>query len=159
MADEKDMQLARKVYEELCAALTERDWKFRRFDEDLTVSMGVRGDDLPIDMVFMVKPEVQVVSLLSPMSFKMSEDKRLDGAVAVAVANYGMINGTFDYDITDGEIRFRMVQSYRESSLGGEVFNYMLLVSANTIDKYNDRFMMLSKGMIDLQKFIELDKE
>lgn len=159
MADEKDMQLARRVYEDICAAMTEREWHFKRFDEDLTISTGARGDDLPMDMVVMVKPEAQVVSLLSPMPFKMSEDKRLDGAVAVAVANYGLINGTFDYDITDGEIRFRMVQSYRESILGGEVYNYMLVVSANTIDKYNDRFLMLSKGVIDLQKFAEMDKE
>lgn len=77
----------------------------------------------------------------------------------MAVANYGLVNGAFDYDISDGEICFRMSQSYRESILGAEVCNYMLLASMHTIDKYNDRFMMLSKGMIDLQKFVELENE
>ncbi|MBQ9974271.1 MAG: hypothetical protein IJP02_04850 [Oscillospiraceae bacterium] len=159
MADEKDMRLARTVYEGMCAALTEKEWKFKRFDDDLTVSLTIRGDDIPMDVILMVRPEAQVVSLFSPMPFEMSEDKRVDGAIAVAVANYGLVNGTFDYDISDGEIRFRMVQSYRESILGAEVYNYMLLVSMHTVDKYNDRFMMLSKGMIDLEKFVEMDDE
>ncbi len=159
MADEKDMRLARTVYEGMCAALTEKEWKFKRFDDDLTVSLAIRGHDIPMDVILMVRPEAQVISLFSPMPFGMSEDKRVDGAVAVAVANYGLVNGTFDYDISDGEIRFRMVQSYRESILGAEVYNYMLLVSMHTVDKYNDRFMMLSKGMIDLEKFIEMDDE
>ena len=31
----------------------------------------------------------------------------------------------------------------------------MIMVSAGTIDNYNDKFFMLSKGMITLQQFIE----
>ena len=34
----------------------------------------------------------------------------------------------------------------------------IFLITANTVDRYNDRFMSLGKGLIDLQKFIELDK-
>ena len=75
--------------------------------------------------------------------------------MAVCVANYGLVNGTFDYDLSDGEIRFRIVSSFRESILSEELFNYMVLVAASTIDDYNDKFLMVSKGMLTIQQFIE----
>ena len=119
----------------------------------------VNGDDIPMDMIILVRAEREIVSLLSPMPFKAPEDKRVEAAIAVSVANYGMIDGSFDYDINDGEIRFRMTASFIDSQLGEEQFKYMLFVSAQTIDRYNDRFMALVKGTMTLQQFVDLDKE
>jgi hypothetical protein len=31
----------------------------------------------------------------------------------------------------------------------------MMMVAASTVDNYNDKFFMLSKGMITIQQFIE----
>ena len=159
MADDKQMKEARLVYETMCNALEEREWKFKKFDSDFTISLGVRGDDLPMDVVMMVRADAQVISLFSPLPFKIAEDKRVEAGLAVCVANYGLVNGSFDYDISDGEIRFRVCSSFRESLIGGELFNYMLHIAINTIDKYNDRFLMISKGIIDLQKFVEMENE
>lgn len=158
MEDEKVMKQAQSVYETMCRSLENRDWKFTRHDEDLTVSCTVRGDDIPMDMVFIVNPRAQVVSLYSVMPFKIEEDKRMEAALAVCAANYGLVNGTFDYDLSDGEIRFRVVSSYRESILGEEVFNYMLVIASGTVDEYNDKFLMLSKGMLSVQQFMEWEK-
>ncbi len=159
MADEKDMKEAKVVYETMCSALEEHEWKFKRFDDDMTISLGVKGDDLPMDIVMMVRADAKVVSLFSPVPFKIAEDKRVEAALAVCVANYGLVNGSFDYDIADGEIRFRVTSSYRESLIGGELFNYMLHIAINTVDKYNDRFLMISKGIINFEKFLELENE
>ena len=155
MEDEKALKNAQKVYETICTAMEARDWHFQRHDDELTITCGARGEDLPMDIIFRVNPKAQVVTLFSPMPFKIAEDKRVDAALAVCVANYGLINGTFDYDLSDGEIRFRIVSSFRESILGEELFNYMLLVSASTVDDYNDKFLMVSKGMMSIQQFIE----
>lgn len=92
------------------------------------------------------------------MPFDIPEDKRIDMAIAVNIANYGIIDGSFDYDISDGDLRFRMTTSYRESILGKELFEYMFMVSALTTDEYNDKFMMLAKGLISIEQFIDSDK-
>lgn len=155
MVDEKIMKQANSVYETICKSLDARDWKYKRFDEDLTISCGARGDDLPMDIVIVVNPRAQVVSVISPMPYKISEDKRVDGALAVCVANYGLINGSFDYDLSDGEIRFRLVSSFRESILSEELFDYMVMVTASTVDDYNDKFLMISKGMLSVVQFVE----
>lgn len=157
MSEIDDMNKAREVYNSLLATLDARDWKYERIDDKLAIKSGVKGDDLPIEFVMVVNPHNQVVQVLSPLPFHMPEDMRVDGAIAVAVANYGIVDGSFDYDMSDGEIRFRMTSSFRDSELGADLFEYMIGVSASTVDQYNDRFFMLAKKMITIEKFIELE--
>lgn len=158
MSNEMNTQAAKAVYEMICEMLDDKELKYARHDDDLVISCGVRGEDLPIDLLFMVRGDRQIVQLISPLSFKIDEDKRLDAAVAVAVANYGLVNGSFDYDISDGEIRFRMTQSFIEHMPCKEVFHYMLLAAYSSIDQYNDLFLMLNKGLMTLEQFITAER-
>ena len=145
---------ANKDYNDLCTHLTACGWKYDRHDDDKVITLNMRGDDLPIEMILFVKEKQQVVSLISPIRPKAPEDKRIDAAVAVNVANYGIVFGSFDYDVSDGEIRWRAVLPYRDAAITKDQVNYLVVVSAGTIDKYNDKFLMLNKGMMTLEQFI-----
>ena len=149
---------ASKVYNDLCTHLTACGWKYTRHDDDKVITLNMRGDDLPIEMILFVREKQQVVSLLSPIPSKAPEDKRIDAAVAVNVANYGIVCGSFDYDFSDGEIRWRAVLPYRDATITKDQVNFLVMVSATTIDKYNDKFLMLNKGMMSLEQFIESEK-
>lgn len=159
MANEKELKQAKSLFDSICKMMDKNELHYKKDEEKLIISCMIHGDDIPMDIIFAVRPEAQVVSLLSPMPFKMPEDKRVEGAVATSIANYGLVNGTFDYDINDGEIRFRMVSAFRESILSEELFEYMLIVSVHTIDDYNDRFLMLAKGMWTIEQFIEWENK
>lgn len=148
---------AKQVYQLVVNHLEERNFHFDRHDDDLVITMTVRGDDLPQPTVIRVIEELQVLQVLSPLPVRMPEEKRADAAVAVAVANYGMVNGSFDLDMADGEIRFRATQSFRECELTDETIKYILGITFVTTDKYNDRFFMLGKGGMGLTEFIEMD--
>ena len=156
---EQDMKKAVEVYDTLCSMLDNIGWKYEKVEEKLMIKSGVKGEDLPIDFLVIVKPRNQVVQFISSMPFNMPEDKRVEGALAVCTANYGLVDGSFDYDLSDGQIVFRLTSSYRDSLLSEALFEYMIMVSASTIDNYNDRFFMLAKGMISLEQFIEMDGE
>ncbi len=158
MSEEKNMKQALTTYNTLCRMLDTRDWKYEKHEEDLLIKSGIQGEDLPIEFVMRVSPKTLLVSFISWLPFKIPEDKRIDAAVAVAVANYGLQNGSFDYDMSDGEIMFRLVSSFRESILGEDLFEYMILYSANVVDDYNDKLFMLSKGMITIEQFIQNEK-
>lgn len=149
------MREAKKVFDSLVKMLDDRDWKYEKHEDELLIRSGIKGDDLPIEFLMVIKPKNQLVQFLSKLPFAFPDDKRVDGAIAICAANYGLIDGSFDYDITDGEIIFRLNSSYRESVLGPDLFEYMIMVSASTIDNYNDKFFMLSKGMITIQQFLE----
>ena len=157
MADEYELLQAKQVYKSIVNMLEKRDWKFEEYKDDLVIKSAIKGEDLPIEFLLLVKPKNQVVQFISTLPFNMPEDKRVEGAIAVSVANYGLVDGSFDYDISDGEIRYRLTSSYRESILSDDLFEYMIMCAASTVDDYNDRFFMLAKGMIDVEKFVELE--
>lgn len=154
MADEKMLQ-AQKTYNTICSMLRNKGWKFEERKDDLIITCGACGDDLPMDIIICVRPENQVVSLFSPLPFKIESSKMIDCALAVCVANNGLINGSFDYDIADGKICFRVATSYRDAELSEAIFNYMLMISVITVDEYNDKFLMISKGVMSIEQFIE----
>lgn len=152
---EINIERAYEVYEAFCKGMTEMDWKYERDEDDLVIRTGIRGEDLPMDIIVKVSPKAQVVSVLSPMPFKISEEKRIEAAVAVCVANHGMINGCFDYDISDGGILLRLATSYIKSEINLDLIKYVLMTTACTVDNYNDRFFALSKGLLTIEQFIE----
>ncbi len=153
------MEKAKVVYEGLCNALTHDEWNFNRHDEDLTISTGAKGDDLPINFIVSVDENRELVCLLSRMDFEVKEDKRTELAIAITIINNKLANGNFDFDLGNGKITFRMALSYRGSVLGREAFEYLIHVSVATIDEFNEKFLALATDMMDLEKFLELTSE
>lgn len=155
MAEELNMELAKKNFDALCASLDNRGWTYDKMEDKLMIKSGVKGDDLPIEFFIRIIPRNEVVQFISSLPFNMPEDKRVDGAIAVCAANYGLIDGSFDYDLSDGEIRYRLTCSYRENILTDEQLRYMVNCAAATVDDYNDKFFMIAKDMMTVQQFIE----
>ncbi len=158
MSDERNLKQAQSVYETICKSLDARGWKYDRVDERLTITCSARGDDIPMDLIIVVDADVQIVSIISPLPFKISEDKRVDFSSAICVANYGIMNGSFDYDIESGRIIFRIVSSFRGSILSEELFDYMVYVAFRTIDDYNDKFLMIEKDMFTTEQLLDWKK-
>lgn len=154
MAEEKKNVLAEQAYKTLCEAIERREWNYEKDEEKLLVHFGVNGEDIPMSFILVVDAERQLIRLLSPMPFKMSEAKRIEGAIATCAASYGMIDGSFDYNLSDGTIVFRMTASFRESLIGEGLFQYMISCSCAMVDKFNDQFLAIDKGVMSINDFI-----
>lgn len=154
MAEVNEQALAKTVYDDLCAALERRGWKFQKHDDDLVVTFGVAGDDIPMDFVLAVDAQRQLLRVFSKLPFTVPEDKRMDLAIATCVASNGLADGSFDYDIATGSIVFRLTASFRESKIGDGLFEYLIGCSSVTVDAYNDKFFALCKGLISINDFI-----
>lgn len=159
MANDNAMQIAKANYAALCKMMDNRGWHYTPDDEKLIITCSFSGEDIPMKFLLHVRADREVVSLVSFLPFKMPEDKRIDGALAVTVANHGMVNGCFDYDLSDGEVMFRLATAFHDTVLSEEVYRYMILVAASTVDRYNDRFLMLAKGKSDIKQFIEEEND
>lgn len=154
MADAAKLARAQETYRTLCAAIEKRNWKYTRHDDDLVVTFGVRGDDLPMDFVLIVDVDRQLIRLSSRMPFTVPEDKRIEGAIVTSYATYRITDGSFDYNMSDGRIAFRMTASFLSSKIGVALFEYMIDCSCGTVDRYNDRFFAVSKGLMSVEEFI-----
>lgn len=154
MADEKNLASARAVYKTLCDAIEKRGWRYQKDDEKLFVVLSVIGEDLPMEFQVTVDVERQLVRLISPFPFTISENKRAEGAVAACVATYGLVDGSFDCNPLIGTIRYRMTASFKESLIGEGVFHYMFSCAGKMIDRYNDKFLAIDKGLLSISDFI-----
>ena len=154
MAESNNLEHAKSAFAALCQLLDDDNWYYEKNDEELSVECGARGDDLPIDITIRIDVDNLLIILLSHIPFTIQEDSRLDAAIAVCAVNNILVDGCFDYDVTSGHIFFRMTNSFIESEIGKEVFSYMLLCSCHAIDKFNDKFLMLSKKLISVEQFI-----
>jgi hypothetical protein len=48
-----------------------------------------------------------------------------------------------------------MTNSFLDAELGFETIRYLIFCACATIDKYNDKFLMIAKGMLSLEQFME----
>lgn len=146
---------ANTVYERICSVLDARNWRYQKDDEALNITFGVNSEDLPVDMHISVNAERNIVIIVSPLPFKVAENKRLDMAIAVNAVNSLLVEGNFDYDIETGTLGFRMTQSYLESDISSTALDTMISLSYSFTDKFNDKFMAISTGTLDVQHFVE----
>ena len=154
MATQKQLNDARTVYGAFCRVLDGNGWQYVRDDNKLTVALTVKGKDLPMEIFAGIDAARMLISIYSKPGFTVPEEKMVDMAVAVAASNWGMVDGSFDYSLSDGNLIFRMAASYRDSMIGDELLSYMLGVVCGTVDRYNDRFLMLCKGTLSLGDFL-----
>ena len=155
MANEKELKQAQATYQTLLKMLQENDWHFERDDKKLTIECSAKGDDLSMDITFRIDAERQLAILYSHMPFTIPEDKRSKLAIAVSIANYRMVDGSFDYDFLSGRILFRMTSSFLDSIIDKKLLEYMLYVSCHTIDEYNDKFLVISQMDMPLDQMIK----
>ena len=146
---------AKNTFATLCSMLDNNEWKYEKDEENLCIDCGAQGEDLPIPIKIRIDAERQIILLLSLIPFSVNEDKRMETAVAVSIVNNLLVDGSFDYDITTGDLYFRMTNSFIDSDISEEAFKYMLYCSCMTIDEYNDKFLMLSKGLLPLDSFLK----
>ncbi len=131
---------------------------------DATWVLGHRDDEvLPIDALnrelqaagkisrwsfIHIDAERELVRMMSQLPFTFSEAKRLDGAIATSQANYKLVDGNFDYDFATGKIFFRLTSSFRGSLISKDLLNYMIDGSCYMVDEFNDKFLMIDKGLL-----------
>ena len=151
---EKENQKALVVYQTICSALEARKWKYDKDESELVIHFSVSGNSLPMKFVILTDAGRQMIRVMVPLQQKFCEEKRLDGAIATCAANYGMVDGGFDYDLSDGQVIFRATASFRESIIGEGLVDYLISLSCAMVDKYSAEFFALDKGYLSLEDFI-----
>ena len=154
MPSEQDLKLAKTMYDQICAVMDAKGWKYDKNEKDYVVHSTVVGEDIPMAFVAHVDVERQLVRLISQLPFKFASDKRMEGAIVTSCANYAIVDGCFQYDITDGEIIFKLTSSYRDSLISNETIDYMVKCSLSVVDEFNDKFLMVSKGVMSIEDFL-----
>lgn len=148
----KEME-ARALYKTLCQTLDNMKWKYSKEEDKFIINTSAIGDDLSMKLMMKIDAERQVMYLKSPMPFAIPESSRDTMGKAILMANYSMLNGSFEFDFSDGYLAFKMVIPYMGSIISEEVCKYMIVLSCSMTDKFNDKFQALAEGRMSLAEF------
>ena len=151
------MAEGRAVFESLIQHLHDIKLNFshEELDERFMIKFNMNGDDIPMRFFIYVNPRNQLITLHSPIPVTFPQDKIDLACKAVCAINYRLSDGDFQLDIRDGEVLYNMSNCYAGSLISNEVFNYMLGMSINIVDEYNDKLLMLAKGLIDMDTLLK----
>ena len=150
---------AKVMYNTLCQTLDNMRWQYSKEEDKLIIRTSAIGQDLSMKLFMKIDEDRQVMYLKSPMPFDIPEDCREMMMKAVIMANYSMLNGSFEFDLSDGYLAFKMVIPYMESIVSEKVCDYMVKLSCNMTDKFNDKFKALVDGTMNITEFEEFCKQ
>ena len=150
-----DMAKAQKAFNQICRYFDNQGWKYDSNSEDLVIETGFSGEDIPMGLTIRILPEFQIIKLLSTMPFSANEDKHIEGCIAACATTYKLADGCFIYNIDNGKVSFMLTSYYSDEGISDEAIDYMLHISLQTIDKYNDKLeALLIKNTMSLSDYI-----
>ncbi|MBQ2746578.1 MAG: hypothetical protein IJF35_02560 [Clostridia bacterium] len=154
MAIDAKTQKGMDTIKDFCAVLEEKKLKFTQ-KGDFIVEFNAVSKDIPIRIGMGVQLDKEVLYMCSGIPIRIPEEKRVEMAVAVSSVNQTLSIGRFNYDIFRGQLFFEINNSYAGSTLGKELYKYLIDTSVETIDEYNDLFLKLARGLITLEEFLK----
>ena len=156
--NEKMPGQAMTVFKDLCKRLDELNWSYEKDEEGMKIDCMAQGRDLPMEIRIRIYAEQQIVALYSRMPYIVPDKRRKDLAIAISQANCSVDDGNFEIDFSNGKILFRLAASYRESSIGKELFKYLIDSITYTVDEYNDKFLAVLEKDMSVEKILKYIK-
>lgn len=152
---------AKALFSTLCATLDDMQWKYTKEQgdkddgEDYVIRTNVKGDDFTMVFFLVVDVGRQLLYVKSPLPFKAPQERRELVAQAVVAANYRMLNGSFEMDLTDGYVAFKVVVPFAESIISQVTCKYVVLMACKMTDVFGGAIKNVSDGEWDLQRFMQ----
>ncbi len=152
MMNDLPISTKESVLADLTAALNTLGYRYH-VEKDGMIEFSLQGSDIPMSFEMLINDEKKIVLLYSVLPLTVTKEREKFASVAVSAVNYRLADGAFDYNEKTGMIAFRMTTSYLDSKIGVELLEYMIRSSAMTVDRYNDKLLMLSRGLLTEDEF------
>lgn len=137
------------LFETVLAHLQTDGVQFRRIGSHSAVEMAVAGDNGTYRMVIVVDAERAVVRFLTFVEGKVPEHRRRDVMEFLTRANYGLLLGNFELDLSDGEVRFKTAHEAESGTLTHAQFQNNLYLSVALMDRYFPGLQRVIQGSAD----------
>lgn len=151
---------AQKTYQMIVQSLKNLDLTFNEHFDDLVVTSGARGNEMPVPLIIKVDADNEVLSIYSELPFRIDEKVRNRIAVAINMINYSIVNGNFDYDYNSGRVIFRMAHYLPENDFTVDDVRRMIVVTYGTVNQFNRRIEKIAQAAeINLDQIKEIVDE
>jgi hypothetical protein len=124
--------------------LKKDDWKYDREDDKNLIRCGVKAENASYRIVLQEKPELDILLLYVFNQNNIVEDKRMTIAEFLTRANYGLNTGNFEFDMSDGELRYKVSVDVEGAQLTSVMVKNMISAGVSTMDRYYPGIMAIS---------------
>ena len=104
-------------------------------------------DDLTSwDLIAVADEAVDGIVIYAVCPFDAKPARRAALAEAISEANFGMVDGAFELDPADGQLRFRIGLLLGGTDLDPELVSPMLAYAATAVDEYAEPLLAVLRG-------------
>jgi len=134
------------ILETMISFFKEDDWKFEQIEGKTILKMGFSSDNGNWNCYAQAREEHDQFVFYSMLTTNVPPNKRLQVADFLTRANYGMVIGNFEMDMSDGEIRFKTAIDVAGAGLTTEQVKRHVYINVLTMDKYLPGVMKVAFG-------------
>lgn len=146
------MQTTKEIINMIATALEEKHMPCEQYEDMLIIKSWSLSKD-PVVFCMMIDEKRETVTFFSKYKFNIPEEKRIDAAAAVCKICF-RVNGTFDYDLNDGSIQYRLTTWYKYAPLTVEHVKYMIDIGLASVILQEDKLRSFAKGQTTLKELL-----
>lgn len=134
------------------------DWKFN-LDGNILIT-SIECTNCTCRIFVFVNEENSTIQVLSTIDTKISYSKRPAVAEFLTRANFGLNIGNFEFDLNDGQIRYKTSMDVEgsEDLITNKIMHNLVYTSFGMMDRYFSGFMRInysSDDQIDIKAIIQ----
>lgn len=131
------------LFQQLCKYLTEDDWRYSSDHERGVLLTNIRGENTHYNCMFVSTENPRRLTFYSHIGHEVPEIKRHRVCEFFTRANYGLVLGNFEMDMSDGEVRYRTSIDLTEEDLTHKQLMTLIWVNLFTFDRYYPGLMKI----------------
>lgn len=124
----------------------DQEWNFNYNEERDVFRMRMNLNTVDSCAVYVQMRDRTAFTVYSVFPIKVAEGKRAAAAEFLTRANYGLIHGNFEFDFSDGEVRFKVTTLCGDIALDKTSLNRIMNVGFCMLDRYGDGLLSVIYG-------------
>ncbi len=124
------------ILDTLTQFFKEDGWNFAPAEEATVLHLDFKGQNDSWTCYAQAREEQQQFVFYSICPHKTPEDKAIDMMEFLTRANYGLIIGNFELNLTDGEIRCKTSLDVEDTELTMPLIKHMVYANVLAMDQY-----------------------
>jgi len=143
----REMEAA-SMFKTLCSTLDNMNWKYSAEESGLIVRTGVTINETSFPFFIKTDADRSVMYLKASMPFLLPQERLDDMLKALIIANFSMLNGTFEANVDNGYFAFKIVVPFMESLISEKVCRYMVSTACSMLETYAVKLSEVAEGKI-----------
>jgi hypothetical protein len=139
----------------ICTALEQRGFKYVVDEPSSRVSLHFKGDEAVFECYLGADEKTRIVHCYVRDPLWVPEESRLIMCEAIIRANFGLPSGSFEMDMSDGELRFKASIDVEGGELVPTMVDNLLGAGISMCNRYHPAFMRVIYGGITPRQAIE----